>query len=556
MVESRRMDVASLLAVVSDATVVGDPTTEVTSLAYDSRRVTAGALFFCVPGVNVDGHEFAREAVAAGAVAFVAERRLDVGAVQVLVPSVRRAMALMSAHFFGDPTTKLRVIGVTGTNGKTTTAHLAAQILAAAGLRPALLGTVVNRIGGEETPVTLTTAESCDLQAMFAGMVRAGDLSCAMEASSHALALERVTGIDFAAVVFTNLTRDHLDFHSDIDDYFLAKRELFLPDGGRRPRAAAIVNVGDAYGRRLAGECGAAYGDDLWTFAVRAADEAQVGASGAAPDAVALGTTGAADATATAEDLDLRADGSSFTLRVPRLGIERRVALRLAAHFNVANGLAAATAALAIGLPLDAVVAGLESTAGVPGRFEAVRAGQPFTVLVDYSHTPDSLENALQAARGVAAGRLLCVFGCGGDRDRGKRPLMGEVASRLADLAVVTSDNPRTEDPLAIIEEILAGVHPERIVVEPDRRAAIALAVEQARSGDVVLIAGKGHERGQTIGHEKIPFDDRAVALEELQRAGYGAASAGASTGTGDGEGAPDAPARARDAAVDERSAT
>jgi len=517
------MDVASLLAVVPDATLVGDPATEVASLAYDSRRVAPGALFFCVPGGSVDGHEFAPQAVAGGAVALVGERKLDLAVTQVLVPSVRRAMGLMSARFFGDPTTKLRVVGVTGTNGKTTTAHLTAQILSAAGLRPALLGTVVNRIGGEETPVTLTTAESCDLQAMFARMVRVGDLSCAMEASSHALALERVTGIDFDVVAFTNLTRDHLDFHSDIDDYFLAKRRLFLPDGERRPRAVVVVNVDDAYGRRLAGECRAAYGDDLWTCAVRLRDDAPVPVSGAPRDA-AVPT-----AAATAEDLDLRADGSSFTLRVPRLGIGCRVDLRLAAPFNVANALAAATAALAMGLPLAAVVEGLESTAGVPGRFEAVRAGQPFTVLVDYSHTPDSLENALRAARGVAAGRLLCVFGCGGDRDRGKRPLMGEVGSRLADLAVVTSDNPRTEDPLAIIEEILAGVHRESVVVEPDRRAAIALAVEEARPGDVVLIAGKGHERGQIIGHEKIPFDDREVALEVLRRVGYDAGAAGAS---------------------------
>jgi UDP-N-acetylmuramoyl-L-alanyl-D-glutamate--2,6-diaminopimelate ligase len=528
------MDVASFLAVVSGATVVGDPATEVTSLAYDSRRVAPGALFFCVPGVSVDGHGFAGEAVAGGAAGLVVERRLDAGVVQVVVPSVRRAMALMSARFFGDPTAKLRVVGVTGTNGKTTTAHLEAQILDAAGLRPALLGTVVNRIGGEETPVTLTTAESCDLQAMFARMVRAGDLSCAMEVSSHALALERVAGIDFAAVVFTNLTRDHLDFHSDIDDYFLAKRRLFLPGGERRPRTVAVANAGDAYGRRLADECREAYGDDLWTFAVRSTDE-RASDGAAIPHVAAV-----AQATATAEDLDLRADGSSFTLRVPRLGIARRVELRLAAHFNVANGLAAATAALAIGLPLDAVVAGLESTAGVPGRFEAVRAGQPFTVLVDYSHTPDSLENALRAARDVAAGRLLCVFGCGGDRDRGKRPLMGEVASRLADLAVVTSDNPRSEDPLAIIEEVLAGVHREATVVEPDRRAAITLAVEEARPGDVVLIAGKGHERGQIIGRDKIPFDDREVALEALRRAGYGTAAADAAPAARGGRAAAD----------------
>jgi UDP-N-acetylmuramoyl-L-alanyl-D-glutamate--2,6-diaminopimelate ligase len=316
------------------------------------------------------------------------------------------------------------------------------------------------------------------------------------------LALDRALGIDFDAVVFTNLTRDHLDFHRDLDDYYVAKRRLFLPGELRSGHAVAIVNVGDPFGRRLAEECRPAYGHDLWTFAVAGgglpADEA--------PDARAVA-------------LDLRADGSAFTLLVPRLGIEERITMPLAARFNVENALAAAVAVLALGLPLDAVREGLAVTQGVPGRFEAIRTGQPFGVIVDYSHTPDSLENALQAARAVTGGRVLVVFGCGGDRDRGKRPLMGAIGARLADRAFVTSDNPRSEDPLAIIDEIVAGVPSEcrdDLIVEPDRRAAIRQALAEARAGDFVVIAGKGHEQGQTIGDRRIPFDDREVARELL----------------------------------------
>jgi len=539
------MEVAALVAGLCGATVVGDPTTEVWGLSCHTASLAPGSLFFCVPGLKADGHDFAPQAVAAGAVALVCERPLELPVTQVVVPSVRRAMALMAARFYGEPSRSLRIAGVTGTNGKTTTAHLLVSIFAAAGLRPALLGTVVNRIGGVETPVQLTTAESCDLQAMLRRMVDVGDLSCAMEVSSHALALERTAGVDFDAVVFTNLTRDHLDFHPDIEDYFLTKRRLFVTDetageayretvgerhgdmsveapgdgAGARPsrtrqsHGVAVVNVADEYGRRLAAECRPLYGDDLWTYIVEGEGPVQ---RPAAADVVA-----SAGADAVARDLDLRADSSAFTLVVPRLDLESRVRLRLPAPFNVTNALAAATAALAMRLAPVAVVAGLEAAEGVPGRFEAVRAGQPFTVLVDYSHTPDSLENALRAARGIAAGRLICVFGCGGDRDRGKRPLMGEVASRLADLAVVTSDNPRSEDPLAIIDDVLTGVHRERATVEPDRRAAIVRAVVAARPGDVVLIAGKGHEKGQIVGTTKIPFDDREVAVDALREIGH-----------------------------------
>jgi UDP-N-acetylmuramoyl-L-alanyl-D-glutamate--2,6-diaminopimelate ligase len=500
------MKLSELVQGVAGATVRGDPATEIRGLAYHTRDVADGTLFFCVPGLTHDGHDFAAAAAAAGAAAFVCERDTGRPLPQAIVPSVRRAMALMAARWYGDPSLGLRVVGVTGTNGKTTTAHLVAGIFASAGLPSGLLGTVVNRIGGVEHPVKLTTAESLDLQRMFAEMLSAGDRACAFEVSSHALAQDRAAGIDFDAVVFSNLTRDHLDFHTDLEDYYAAKRRLFLPGEARNGAAVAVVNVGDEFGSRLAKECRAVYGDDLWTCTV---DDAAPGAP--------------ASADVLARDLDLRADGSAFTLLCPRLGLEQRLTLRLAARFNVENALAAAAAGLALGLPPEAVCEGLATTEGVPGRFQAVRAGQPFSVIVDYSHTPDSLENALRAARAVTEGRVLVVFGCGGDRDRGKRPLMGGIGARLADRSFVTSDNPRSEEPLAIIDEIVAGVPAERtgaVVVEPDRRQAIWLALDEARDDDTVVIAGKGHEQGQIIGDQRIPFDDRTVAealLAELR---------------------------------------
>jgi UDP-N-acetylmuramoyl-L-alanyl-D-glutamate--2,6-diaminopimelate ligase len=493
------MKLAELVEGVAGATVRGDPATAISGLAYHTRDVADGTLFFCVPGLKFDGHGFAARAAAAGAAALVCERDTGQPLTQVLVPSVRRALALMAARWYGDPSRELRTVGITGTNGKTTTAHLVAGVFAAAGLPAGLLGTVVNRIGGEDSPVTLTTAESLDLQRMFRAMVTAGDRACALEVSSHALAQDRAVGIQFEAAVFTNLTRDHLDYHADMDDYFAAKRRLFLTDEGHKGAARAVVNVGDEYGRRLADDCRPAYGEGLWTFAV--ADEGGVSA-----DARAL-------------DLDLQADASAFTLLIPRLGLEERITLRLAARFNVENALAAATAGLALGLSPAAVVRGLAVSDGVPGRFEAVRVGQPFSVVIDYSHTPDSLENALSAARAVTRGRVLVVFGCGGDRDRGKRPLMGGIGARLADRAFITSDNPRSEEPLAIIDEIAAGVPSERlraVTLEPDRRAAIRLALDAAQAHDTVVIAGKGHEQGQIIGDQRIPFDDRRVAEELL----------------------------------------
>ena len=463
----------------------------VTDIAYDTRKVGPGALFVCVPGARADGHDFAEDAVADGAVALAVERPLDVPVPQLVVPDARLAMALAADVFFGRPSRELEVAGVTGTNGKTTTAFLLYSILAAAGRRPGLLGTVEMRVGGERRAVTRTTPEAVDLQRTFRELLDAGDRSCAMEASSHASELKRLVGTRFRALVFTNLSQDHLDFHGTLADYYDAKRRLFThPDvDGDRPPAA--VNVGDEHGRLLAEEL-RGLGGRLVTFGL--ADDAEI----------------------RPEELELTPSATSFRAD----GLDVRPRLR--GRFNVENVLGAIAAARLLGIEDDALVRGIEHVAGVPGRFEAVDEGQPFAVLVDYAHTPEALANVLAEARRLAAGRLICVFGCGGDRDRAKRPLMGEVVSRLADRAVVTSDNPRREEPGAIIDEILAGMD-GREDVEPDRAAAIARAVEQAAEGDVVVIAGKGHEQGQELADRTIPFDDREVARDALRRLGAAA---------------------------------
>ncbi|MGH3022936.1 MAG: UDP-N-acetylmuramoyl-L-alanyl-D-glutamate--2,6-diaminopimelate ligase [Gaiellaceae bacterium] len=463
----------------------------VTDLAYDARAVTSGALFVCVPGIRADGHDFAATAVEQGAVALLVERPLELNVPQVVVPDARVAMALVADAFFGRPTRELEVAGVTGTNGKTTTAFLLYSILAAAGRRPGLLGTVEMRVGGERRAVVRTTPEAIDLQRTFREMLDAGDRSCAMEASSHGSELKRLVGTRFRALVFTNLSQDHLDLHGTMEAYFEAKRRLFTepdPDGGRPP---AAINVDDAHGRRLAGEL-RGLGGRLVTFGV------------------------SEDADLRPKELELSPASTSF-----RIG-ELRVRPRLRGRFNVENVLGAIAAARLLEIEDEAIARGVEHLAGVPGRFEAVDEGQPFAVLVDYAHTPEALEIVLGEARRLATGRVLCVFGCGGDRDRAKRPLMGEAVSRLADRAIVTSDNPRSEEPLAIIEEILAGMEGD-YEVEPDRAAAIARAVEAAAEGDVVVIAGKGHEQGQELADRTIPFDDRDVARDALRRLGAAA---------------------------------
>jgi UDP-N-acetylmuramoyl-L-alanyl-D-glutamate--2,6-diaminopimelate ligase len=456
---------------------------DITSLAYDNRDVEPGGLFFCVRGFSRDGHEFAPDAVGRGATALVVDHRLDLDIPQAIVPDVRAAMAPAAATFYGDPTARLQTVGVTGTNGKTTTAFLVRSLIEAGGRQTGLLGTVKSVIGGEPREAGRTTPEAIDLQRTFTDMLAAGDAACVMEVSSHALELHRADGIHFAAAIFTNLTQDHLDFHPTMEDYFDAKRRLFVE---LRP-AASVINVDDPYGARLAEVLPHAI-----TFAIddRAADYR-------------------------ASEVRTGLEGSDFTVETPDGATRLRSPLR--GTFNVLNVLGALAAARALNVPLDTAASAIETAEQVPGRFETVDEGQDFAVLVDYAHTPDSLENVLRAARTLTEGRLHVVFGAGGDRDRGKRPLMGEIAACLADRVIVTSDNPRSEDPEAIIAEILAGSG-RGVEHEVDRRVAIERALTSANIGDVVVIAGKGHEQGQEFaGGHKIPFDDVAVAREVLR---------------------------------------
>jgi UDP-N-acetylmuramoyl-L-alanyl-D-glutamate--2,6-diaminopimelate ligase len=461
--------------------LLGDgPAVEIGGLAFDNRAVEPGTLFFCVPGFTRDGHDFAPDAIERGAAALVVDRPLGLGVPEVQVEDVRAAMALAAARFYGDPTARLPVVGVTGTNGKTTTAFLVRALLEASGRQTGLLGTVTSVIAGDERPTVRTTPEAIDLQRTFREMLDGGDRACAMEISSHALELRRADGIHVAAAIFTNLTQDHLDFHPTMEDYFLAKRGLFaspLTD-------VKIINVDDPYGRRLADEF---------------------------PEATTFGI----DSDAHYRAADVRSGFAGTDCRFVTPDGEFDVHVPLPGRFNVANALGAWAAARALGAELQQ----LPATVRVPGRFEPVVEGQPFAVLVDYAHTPDSLENVLRAARELADGRVIAVFGAGGDRDRGKRPLMGEIGARLADVCLVTSDNPRSEDPEAIIAEILAGTGgAANVTSDPDRRASIHRAVALAEPGDVVVIAGKGHEQGQEFaGGRKEPFDDVTVAREALR---------------------------------------
>jgi UDP-N-acetylmuramoyl-L-alanyl-D-glutamate--2,6-diaminopimelate ligase len=463
---------ASLPALGLLVDTVGDPATDVRGITMDSHQVRGGDLFACVPGHKVDGHAFAAAAVADGAAALLCERRLDVAAAQVVVSSVRGALGPVSDILYGRPSERLTVAAVTGTNGKTTTCAFLRSIFDANGWPATTVGTLTHR---------RTTPEAPELHALLADWLRAGGRAVAMEVSSHALEQHRTDSVRFAAGVFTNLSPDHLDYHGTMDAYFEAKARLFAP--GRV--GTAVVNRDDPWGRRLIERVRAGGGGD------------------------SLVTWSAADAT----DLELAPGTSTFTWR------GRRVTVRLGGRFNVANAVAAATAATALGIGPDAVVGGLGAVEGVPGRFQTVDEGQPFSVIVDYAHTPDGLAQVLDAARQVGSGRLIVVFGAGGDRDREKRPLMGQAASSRADLAIVTSDNPRSEDPDAIIDEVLSGAAGrDNVLVEPDRASAIATALATAGAGDVVVIAGKGHEKGQEIGGRVLPFDDVEVATASLRR--------------------------------------
>jgi len=477
-----------LLTALPSATTAGPTDREITSIAVHHETAVPGALFVAVPGFRHDGHAFAAAAAARGAAAVVLEHEVALpGEVtRVLVPDAREALAYLSAAFFGVPSRALRVIGITGTNGKGTTAYLIEALLSGAGMPCGIIGTMGARIGERAIPLDRTTPEAVELQQLLRQMADAGLGYAAVEVASHALALRRVEGTQFDAAVFTNLTQDHLDFHRSLEDYVAAKRRLFeMVD----PRGVAVVNADDPHGPVMASASRA----PVTTYAIDR------------------------DADVTAAGIELHLGGGAYTLRTP--GGAVAVTTSLHGRFNVYNALAAAALARHYGVELDVIRRVLAAFPGVPGRFEAVDEGQAFGVVVDYAHTPDGLHNVLRTAKDFVQGRTILVFGAGGDRDRTKRPVMGAIAAALADIAVVTSDNPRTEEPTAIIDEILIGMRggAAQVEVEPDRRRAIGLAVALARAGDFIIIAGKGHEPYQEIHGTKHPFDDRLVAREALR---------------------------------------
>ena len=461
--------------------------TQISGLAYSSRDVEPGDLFFCVRGYTTDGHDYAPDAIQNGAVALVCERPLGLGVPELVVDDARAAMPRIARVFFGDPSRELDVIGITGTNGKTTVSYLVRQILETAGKPCGLIGTVAWIVGELESAATRTTPEAIDLASALRAMVDSGQEACAIEISSHALELGRSDEVTFAAAVFTNLTQDHLDFHETMEDYFAAKRLLF--EAGPR---TSIVNVDDAYGRRLA--------EDF--------------------DCVTFSAAGA-EADYRAEKIEFDATGSRFELvtRTSRLPAQTK----LPGQYNVANALAAIAAAVSVGVDLETAASALAEATGAPGRFEPVTTDEDFGVYVDYAHTPDSIVNVLAAARELPHNRVISVVGAGGDRDPKKRPLMGAAAAEGSDVVYVTSDNPRSEEPSLIIDAVLAGAREAgsdaQILSEVDRRAAIEQAVKAAEPGDIVFILGKGHEQGQEFaGGRKIPFDDAAIARESLRQ--------------------------------------
>ena len=476
--------------------------TRVTAVAYDSRQVGPGSVFVALRGVKADGASFARDALARGAVAVVAETAAPEGVVRpwIQVADARLALAAMAAGLYGHPSRELTLVGITGTNGKTTTSYLLASIFEAAGVRCGRIGTVGYRIGKREIEASRTTPEAPELQHMLREMISEGCGACVMEVSSHALALRRADRLEFAAGIFTNLTRDHLDFHSDMEEYFRAKRRLaeLLPDTG-----LAVTNLDDRRGREFA-----AAAKRSVTYAIDAPADVRPG------------------------PIELSLDGVAFEVRTPRGALHLQS--RLVGRPNAYNILAAVAAAAALDVPFGAIENGIRELANVPGRFQVVsNPADDVRVVVDYAHTDDALKNLLETARPLAKGRLITVFGCGGDRDRSKRPLMGAVAARLSDLVILTSDNPRSEDPDQIIEEVKRGIvmpadrTPPNTSRAPkstahlaisDRQAAIQRAVQEARPGDVVLIAGKGHEKYQVIGDRTLPFDDVEVARTALAR--------------------------------------
>lgn len=492
-----RVEVTSLLAEVDVLAVQGSLDREISSIVAHSDEVTPGACFVALRGAKVDGHRFIPEAVRKGAVLIISEGQAPVralqppaeaGATNVVVPDTRRALALAARNFYSNPSGQLSLVGVTGTNGKTTTTLLIESILREAGMRTGLLGTLFCRFGEEEVEMGHTTPEATVLQRTLARMVEAGVSHCVMEVSSHALVLERTLGCSFDSCVFTSFSQDHLDFHLSLEDYFRAKTRLFY----EYPFNAAIINA-----------------DDPWFSRLLNPDRS---------DLITYGLQGTPSVCATG--LDISVEGTRFVAQTPEGSIE--VESSLIGRHNVYNMLAAVGYGLHAGVGLGIIRRGLEACRAIPGRFERVDAGQDFTVVVDYAHTDDALRNALEAARSLKPNHLIVVFGCGGDRDPIKRPLMGRVVVELSDEVIVTSDNPRTEDPEAIISQILKGVEEvpgaeKKLLVVPDRREAIGQAVARAQAGDFVLIAGKGHETYQIVGTERHPFDDRRVVRQALE---------------------------------------
>jgi UDP-N-acetylmuramoyl-L-alanyl-D-glutamate--2,6-diaminopimelate ligase len=490
------MKLGDLLVGVELTQPAGKSDIEISSVAYDSREVRAGALFVAIRGEKTDGNQFVQGAIERGARAIASEQprpgSIPASVEWVQVSQARHALATIGANCYGRPAEKLKLVGVTGTNGKTTTTYLIDSILRAAGNRTGLFGTIAYRTPAGERAAKNTTPESLDLQRFLAEVRDGGGNFAVMEASSHALALDRLWGCAFAVAVFSNLTRDHLDFHKTFEEYFAAKRRLFESTGAARP-AVGVVNNDDPYGKRLAG---------------------------LAQRTLTYGLENGADIST--KKFALSFSGLEFTVATP----EGKFAVRspLVGRINVYNILAAIGAAIGLGISNEQIVAGIEQLQNVPGRFERISLGQPFLVIVDYAHTDDALKNLIATARELnPSGRIITLFGCGGDRDRAKRPLMGEVAGRESDLVVLTSDNPRSEDPLRIINDAIVGLQKTnaKYRVEADRAAAIEIALDEARPGDIVLLAGKGHETYQVLKERTIDFDDREMARSALHRRGY-----------------------------------
>ncbi len=487
---------STLLNFVHTIEVQGNRDLPVRGLAYHTERVEPGFLFFCLEGTRFDGHDFIHQAIQAGAIAIVMEKNVEVrGATKILVPHVRTVMAAFAQLFYGNPSENMRLIGVTGTNGKTTTTHLIEAIAASQGRMTGLLGTIQYKIAGKSFPVLATTPEAPDLQKMLWTMRETDVDYVVMEVSSHALELSRVSGCDFDIAVLTNVTADHLDFHGEFTRYLSAKGKLFAQLGGSFLKHAtpryAVINADDknaSFFQRQATTQWITYGMHQ-------------------------------PAVVSARNIVIRNEGVSFQLISP--WGEAAFSLKLTGNFSVYNALAASTVGLLEGVPLPAIKEVLENIEGIPGRFEKIDRGQDFLVIIDYAHTPDGLENVLQAARGFAGGKIITVFGCGGERDRAKRPVMGRIAGHYSDYCILTSDNPRGEDPWQIIHEVQVGLQEEKAfgsgyAVQADRREAIKLAVELARPGDIVIIAGKGHEDYQIFADYTVPFSDREVASEMI----------------------------------------